>query len=371
METFSLETHVYSFNGAEVASLVEPGALANLCQHLADVELDAKRVFIITDSVINELYGECIAGILRAGGIEYKILILPSGEEHKTLAQAARLIEELSDAGAVRSDLIVAFGGGVVGDLGGFVASVYNRGLPLVHVPTSLLAMVDSSIGGKTGVDHGGKNKTGTFYQPKLVVADPELLKTLSPRIYTEAFGEIIKYGMLNSDFLGHLESHAEELVQYSDQNLPVLCEVISRCVALKASFTTKDQHETSQDGRILLNYGHTFGHALEAAGKYKELLHGEAVAIGMTFAAQLAVTLGIARPELLERQSALLNSFGLPTSYDGVASLKEIVNHITKDKKNLQQAKVRFVLPKGFGKMIVKELSIEQVTAVITEFLS
>jgi 3-dehydroquinate synthase len=329
------------------------------------------RAFIITDKNVDALYSNTISRTLSDAGIETTIMTMKAGEQHKTLDQVGDFVDQLSELKTTRKDTIIAVGGGVVGDLAGFVASIYNRGVPLVHVPTTLLAMVDSSIGGKTGVDHGGKNKTGSFYQPKLVVADPTVLSTLNPRIYTEGFGEIAKYAILDADFLPELEAAAARLRIYSKDNLDILGKIIARCVKQKSEVVAADSHEQAPDGRILLNYGHTLGHGLEAAGRYTELLHGEAISIGMTFAAKLSAQLGFTDEEFIDRQTQLLESLGLPTHYTGKASITDILKHIGKDKKNTDTKGIRFVLPKTAGQLMVERVIGSVVERSVNEFIA
>lgn len=354
----------------EFRAVVAEGGLSNLPQYLDDEGLAEGRAFVLTDSQVNSIYGDGVAHTLEAAGIENTVLEMDAGEEHKTLLQVADFIDSLSAQNASQHDVVIALGGGVVGDLGGFVASIYNRGVPLVQVPTTLLAMVDSSIGGKTGVDHGGKNKTGTFYQPELVVADPEVLHSLSPRVYTEGFGEIVKYAMLDAQLMSRLEHSAPRLREFSYHNASLVGRIIARSVQQKSKIIADDPHEQAPDSRVLLNYGHTLGHALEAAGGYTELLHGEAVAIGMTFAAQLAVDLELLDPEVSYQQEYVLQKLGLPTQYEGSATVDSVMAHIEKDKKNDIPGITRFVLPKAAGKMIVQHIDNETVHQAVSHFL-
>ncbi len=352
-------------------TIVEHGSLQKLPIYLQQENLVDNRVFIITDTNVGALYGDMIIKILSSAEIETTTLTMEAGEQHKTLAQVGALVDQLSEAKATRKDVIIALGGGIVGDLGGFVASIYNRGMPLVHIPTTLLAMVDSSIGGKTGVDHGGKNKTGSFYQPKLVVADPNALNSLSPRIYTEGFGEIAKYAILDAEFLAELEAVANTVQRYSENHADTLGAIIARCVKQKSNVIAADPHEQTLDGRILLNYGHTFAHGIEAASNYTELLHGEAVAIGMTFAAQLARKLGFVEEEFIAQQTQLLQNLGLPIRYTGKATIPDILEHMQKDKKNAIANSVRFVLPKAPGQLIVDQIDTDTVSQAISDFLA
>jgi 3-dehydroquinate synthase len=354
-----------------VRTVVEKDALVSLPRFLAEQNLQNGKAFIITDSTVAKLYGETVSSTLDRAGIDYEILIMPAGETNKTLEQAARFVEQLADSDATSSDMVIALGGGVVGDLGGFVASIYNRGLPLVQIPTTLLAMVDSSIGGKTGVDHGGKNKTGSFYQPRLVIADPAMLMTLEKRVYTEGFGEVAKYAALDADFWLELESQTTILRNFSVDNLGLLGKLITRCVQQKSKVIKSDPNEQDPAGRILFNYGHTLCHGLEAAGGYSELLHGEAVSIGMNFAAQLGEHLGITKHSFVERQTELLTSLGLPVTYRGNAQLGDIEMHVAKDKKNIDAHTTRFVLPQTIGQMTVQQVPNRVVKVEIAKFLA
>lgn len=351
---------------AEVRTIVQAGALRDLPEHLHEAGLTA-RAFVLTDSNVADLYEGQVRDTLDDAQIDHDVLVMPAGEENKTLEQFATFVSELSERNITRKDAVIAVGGGVVGDLGAFVASAINRGNPLVHVPTTLLAMVDSSIGGKTGIDFGGKNKTGSFYQPKLVVADTETLQTLDQRVYTEGFGEVAKYAMLDADFWNEL-AKSEQLDQ---TQFATISDLVARCMKYKLDVVAADPHEQNpHGGRVFLNYGHTLGHGLEAAGGYTELLHGEGVSIGMNFAAQLAVKLEVAKPELVEAQAELIESIGLPLTYKGDASVDEIMRHIAKDKKNDGAGSTRFVLPEGIGKMRVQQVDNNVVRDAVEAFL-
>lgn len=350
---------------------VEPHALTKLPEHLDAAGLEG-RVFLITDTTVSELYGERILEDLEAGNVEAEILVMPEGEANKTLAQAGIFAEQLAERKATRRDIVIALGGGVVGDTAGFTASIYNRGVPLVQVPTTLLAAVDSSVGGKTAVDHGGKNKVGTFYQPSLVVADPSVLATLEARAYRQGLAEIAKYGMLDASFMEELEPQAENIRDFSVDYLDVLKSIIQRCIGMKMGYVVKDPHEEMPDVRVMLNYGHSLAHGLEAASKYGELYHGEAVAIGMNYAALLSTDLlDEAEPELFTCQKQLLEKLGLPTRYDGSASADEILEHMARDKKNNFKGRNRLVLPVGIGQMVVKQVENEVVEASVRAFLA
>jgi shikimate kinase/3-dehydroquinate synthase len=344
--------------------IVQPGSLISLSDYLAAADLKG-RAFVITDKNVDKYHGKKIAELLSSN--DGHLIRVPSGESSKSWNQAGEIIEKLTAHNAERHDTIIAFGGGVIGDLGGFVASIYNRGLPLVHVPTTLLAMVDSSIGGKTGINHGGKNKSGTFYQPRLVISDPSLLKTLDQRTYTEGLGEVTKYAMLNESLLSELQNQADKLRCFSPSHIDVLSELIAKCVQQKIAVVENDPYEQQVAGRELLNYGHTLAHALEASTNYKELLHGEAVAIGMNYAAGLAYKLGIVDEKLVTLQRGLLEKLNLPTYFEGDVDLNRIMTEMAKDKKG----RFRFILPQAVEQMIVKEVDRQEVEISLSNFLT
>ncbi|MCA9309360.1 3-dehydroquinate synthase [Candidatus Saccharibacteria bacterium] len=364
------EINTLASDAQDYRAVVETGGIQHVARYMQEQDLCAHKVFIITDTNVDKHYSADVAQQCAAVGAESQVLVIPAGEENKSLEQAGHLVQQLSDLQANRNDTIVALGGGVVGDLGGFVASIYNRGISLVHVPTTLLAMVDSSIGGKTGVDHGGKNKTGTFYQPQLIVADPGVLGTLDSRVYTEGLGEVAKYAVLDKDFFTELQAKANEVCAFDQKALPTIGSVIARCVRQKSDIVQADQFEGESNQRVLLNYGHTLAHGLEAATGYTELLHGEAVAIGMMYAAQLSRHLGHTDTQFVEEQSSLLASLGLPTQYTGRASRQDIVQHMSRDKKNTHESDIRFVLPITPGEMIIQQVSKEIVDSTLQNFL-
>ncbi len=292
------------------------------------------RAFIVCDSHVVHPYGRAAQRSLHSAGIEMGLFTFPAGEASKTLATAAALYEWLAKQRVERRDAIVAVGGGVVGDLAGYVAATLLRGIRLVQVPTSLTAMVDSSIGGKTAVDLlAAKNMVGAFHHPIMTLADVSALRTLPPRALREGWAEALKHGLaLEASLVDLYEERAESLLALDDPELAT--QVIACNVAVKARIVTEDERETS-GRRQLLNYGHTIGHGIEAAAGYGAYLHGECVAIGMTGAARLGALLGVTPPELVERQTSLLTRFGLPTAYTGVAP-ESILEAMTRDKKSV-----------------------------------
>jgi 3-dehydroquinate synthase len=312
---------------------------------------DARRAVIIADSSVLATHAAAIDGSLRHAGINTLTIPVQRGEASKSVSEAARLWESLAAANVDRGTHVVAVGGGVVGDLAGFVAASFARGLPVWQVPTTLVAQVDSAIGGKTGINlHGGKNLVGAFWQPRGVLADTEALATLPPREYISGLAEVVKYGMiLDLDFLERLESRAGAILAREPADVEA---IVVRSASIKASVVSRDEHE--QTGlRAILNYGHTFAHAYENALGYGTLLHGEAVAIGMADAAELAVRLGRIPTELARRQNALLTALHLPVRLPSGPrpSPEELVALMARDKKTLH-GRLRFILSKQLGEV-------------------
>jgi shikimate kinase/3-dehydroquinate synthase len=289
------------------------------------------RAFIICDSNVIHPYGRAAQRSIHKAGIEVGLFTFPAGEASKSLETAAVIYQWLAERRVERRDVIIAVGGGVVGDLAGFIAATYLRGIKLVQVPTSLTAMVDSSIGGKTAVDlPAAKNLVGAFYHPEFILADASALLTLPARALREGWGEALKHGLaLDANLMEVYESKAEALLALEPE---LTASVIARNAALKARIVTEDERETS-GLRMLLNYGHTMGHGVEAAAGYNAYLHGEAVAVGMIGAAQLGMAFGVTPTDLVERQALLLKRFGLPDSYTGVEP-DAILEAMSRDKK-------------------------------------
>ncbi|MFM7059366.1 MAG: 3-dehydroquinate synthase [Planctomycetota bacterium] len=311
--------------------------------------LAGQRMFVVTDAVLAASHAAEFAGALQAAGAEVAQVSVPSGEATKSWHFTQQLYDALVEMSADRRTIVAAVGGGVTGDLAGFAAATYARGLRFVQVPTTLLSMVDSSVGGKTGINHPrGKNLIGAFHQPSGVLIDEATLATLPDRDYRSGLAEVVKYGViLDADFFEYLEQHAAELLSRTPE---VLNTVIARSCQLKAQVVQADEYETT-GLRAVLNYGHTFGHAFEALAGYGQLLHGEAVSIGMLCASRLAERLGrIASRDTL-RQRNLLLSLGLPV--DVPAELQrqpeEILRCMLLDKKT-DNRQLRFVLPDRIG---------------------
>ena len=274
------------------------------------------------------------------------ICIIPDSEQSKSTDQYIKLLDKLLAENFNRSSTIIALGGGVVGDLAGFVAATLHRGCNLVQIPTSLLAQVDSSVGGKTAINHiRGKNFIGSFYQPKVVLIDPETLKSLDQRQFSAGMAEVIKYGFIHDkSFLGWLEENKEAILRL---DMLALETMIGHCCQVKAAVVSADEKEVGQ--RVLLNFGHTFAHAIEHVSGYGNWLHGEAVAVGMLMASKLSVDNELMEKELLEELLSLLKYFGLPIELNSDFSSKKLLRIMYRDKKNLSDT-LQLVLPRDAG---------------------
>ncbi len=310
--------------------------------------LSPSCVYIITDESILE-HARKVQISMEKSGIASHMYIVPPGESSKTLETVQQIYSWLAGRKAERRHLIVAVGGGVIGDMAGFVAATYLRGMPFVQVPTTLLAMMDASIGGKVAVDlPQGKNLVGAFYQPKFVLSDVETLVSLPERELNSGWAEAIKHGLiLDEDLLGIFENRVDE-VRSLDRDIAT--EIIRKSVAIKANVVSRDERETLGI-RILLNYGHTIGHAIESSTGYTKYLHGEAVSIGMMAAAKIGQLAGILREEEVIRQEDVLKSYGLPVRAQGLVA-EEIIEATTSDKKT-SDGIVNWVLLNGLGNAV------------------
>jgi len=306
----------------------------------------ARHAILIADENVRLPHAEQVAASLRAANLRTDLLLVPPGEPSKSVAQAERLWNELLRCQADRKSAIVAVGGGVVGDLAGFVAATFARGLKFVQVPTTLLAQVDSSVGGKVGINlPQAKNIVGAFWQPAAVLIDLAVLETHPDREYRSGLAEVVKHGViLDADFFGWLEQNIPAL----NQRQPAALEkIVARSCQIKAQVVQQDERELT-GLRAVLNYGHTFCHAIETVTGYGRYLHGEAVAIGMVCASRLAVLLGRIGPELTERQTRLLAALGLPTQIEGLDA-DALLAAMQHDKKT-EHGRLRFVLPSKLG---------------------
>lgn len=367
--------------------LVGAGLLATLPEELTKLDLRG-RVWLVADAATYERFGVSLIDQLRATGLQAESYAVPSGEQSKSMAMAETLYTWLIGGGVERRDVVLALGGGVVGDLAGFVAATILRGIAFIQLPTTLLAMVDSALGGKTGINHRlGKNLIGAFHQPRLVLADTNTLATLPPRELRAGWAEVIKHGVIrdknlfeqleeNSEFrtensaLGQSVAHKD--VQSSAEKHILnsgswpLDSIIRRAAAVKVEVVNVDERETGE--RMLLNYGHTLGHALEAAAGYGVLLHGEAVAIGMELAGRIAVKLGMFAPGELERQRVLLHGYGLSTDIPAGLDPEALIELTLRDKK-VNAGRIRWVLPTAIGHATTRnDVPVELVVQVLAE---
>lgn len=322
---------------------------------------------IITDTTVQAAHGERALASLRRAGIDADVCAVPPGESSKSLERAASVYDWLVARKAERGHVIVGLGGGVAGDLAGFVAATFLRGMPLVLAPTSLLAMVDASVGGKVAVDHReGKNLIGAFYQPRLVFDDVALLRTIAPRELAAGWAEVVKHAfILDAELLAMLESRPEAAVALD----PVFAtQLVARNAALKGRIVSDDERETA-GLRITLNYGHTIGHGIEAATAYGEYLHGEAVAIGMMGAAAISVRMGLLDPRVAARQETLLRKLGLPLRAPGVGA-ERVLAAMALDKK-VRGRRIRWVLLAAAGRTVIRddvpEALVREVVAELT----
>lgn len=326
--------------------------LPQIGESLSSLDLGPK-VLVITNPVVRNLYGEIVETSLKDAGFEIIVAEIPEGEEHKNLESAKFLYDIAFENRLDRHSTVLALGGGVIGDMAGFVAATYMRGVNFVQVPTTLLAQVDSSVGGKVAVNHPkGKNMIGAFYQPKMVYADIDTLTSLPEREFRAGMAEVIKYGVIwDEDFFVYLEKNHAEIKALSVEHI---INVVERSCIIKADVVTKDEREESI--RAILNYGHTFGHAYEALTGYSKFVHGEAVAIGMITAADVAVRMGFLTDIEKFRIEKLVTEFGLLSNF-GDLDTQEIIASMQHDKK-VESGKIRYVIPEKIGKVqIVKDI--------------
>lgn len=313
--------------------------------------LRPSKTAIISNKTVFPLYKDKLDISMKKYGISYEVLLLPDGEEYKDFLWIYNLLGKLLEAKFDRNSLIIAFGGGVVGDMAGFVAATYMRGIKYVQVPATLLAQVDSSVGGKTGVNHPlGKNMIGAFYQPSLVCIDVDTLKTLPKREFRSGIAEVIKYGVIaDSGLFDYLSDHKDEIMLLGSG----IINIIKRSCEIKADVVSKDEREAGL--RAILNFGHTIGHALETVTDYKKYLHGEAIAIGMCLAADIAVRMKILREDSSMRIKALVEEYELPSSIPDDIKITEVIKAMAVDKK-ATSGKLKFILPESIGKVRIEE---------------
>ncbi|MGH1353748.1 MAG: 3-dehydroquinate synthase [Thalassovita sp.] len=366
-----METVHVGLEGREYDIHIGPGLLARSGELIAPL-LKRPRVVVVSDENVAALHLDGLKSGLQAAGIECVSLILPAGESTKGWPQLTKTVEWLLDQKVERNDVVVAFGGGVIGDLVGFAAAVLRRGVRFVQLPTSLLAQVDSSVGGKTGINAPqGKNLIGAFHQPSLVLADTEVLGTLTERDFLAGYGEVVKYGMLGDfEFFQWLENNASRAAA-GDMDARIYA--VKRSVQMKAEIVERD--ETEQGDRALLNLGHTFCHALEAATGYSDrLLHGEGVSIGCALAFEVSARHGLCPQEDPSRVRAHLSDMKMKVDLSDIAgdlpSADELIALMGQDKK-VVDGKIRFIMARGIGQAFVtQDVDLDIVRDVLTEAL-
>ncbi len=332
---------------------IAPGSLNGLGERVQSLALGKKVLLVSNPEVFGHCGGRAIAS-LKSAGFEVAGCILPDGEQYKTLESVQKIYDTALENRLERSSTLIALGGGVIGDMTGFAAATWLRGINFVQVPTTLLAMVDASIGGKTGVNHPkGKNLIGAFYQPRLVFIDPDVLKTLPVREFRAGMAEVIKYGVIwDSELFAKLE-RCDRLDEMKYLDAGLLQEILSRSCQSKADVVSTDEKESGL--RAILNYGHTIGHAVESLTGYTVVNHGEAVAIGMVAVSRLAVELGMWDKDSDARQLALIKKAGLPSQLPAGLDIEAILDSLQTDKK-VKSGKVRFVLPERIGAATVSD---------------
>ncbi len=334
--------------------LIGHGVLGALGGAVAGAGLKGKCV-VVTNPTVGALYADATVASLTSAGFEVSLCELPDGERYKTTKYIGRIYDHLLEAGLDRHGFIVALGGGVIGDMAGFAAATFLRGIPFVQVPTTVVAQVDSSVGGKTGVNHPkGKNLIGAFYQPKLVYMDMQVLSTLPERELLAGIAEVIKYGVIaDRVFFDYLTGHVDKILALDPD---IMARVVGRCCEIKAQVVAEDERETS-GRRAILNYGHTVGHAIEAVTKYRTYKHGEAVAIGMIAASRIARDLGRMGAKDVDTQATLLKAFGLPVAMPKGLNEDQLVAALGHDKK-AEAGQVKMVLPSAIGHVDLVPLS-------------
>lgn len=339
----TLSNHVYDIHVGsgileEAGTLIKPFLKRNICP-------------VVTDENVYNLYGKKLVDIFSKSSLEARMIVLPVGETTKNFSNLQKILDALFEMGIERSDSVIAFGGGVVGDITGFAASIFRRGISFIQIPTTLLAQVDSAVGGKTGINVShGKNLVGTFHQPDFVLSDVDVLRTLPPREFLAGYAEVVKYGLLeNSDFFNWLDNNLTSILS-GDQNLHT--QAVLACCADKAAIVEQDTFEAGK--RALLNLGHTFGHALEAATGYSsKLLHGEGVSIGIVLAFKLSQKLGFCSQKDVNTVIRHFQQSGMKTFLSEIEShlpdTKILVDLMYQDKK-VSDGKIKFILTKGIG---------------------
>ena len=338
--------------GADSYPIVVGTELLNRVGEYLTPHIKSNKVLIVTDSFVSARYMPVVRQSLADSELDVNTIEVRAGEESKSIAQFSRIQDSLVVHQLDRGSTLIALGGGVIGDLGGFAAAVYMRGIPYVQIPTTLQAQVDASVGGKTAINHPkGKNLIGAFHQPKLVLIDVDTLKTLPQRDIRSGLIEVIKMGVIRDEPLFKMvEEHLEAILNLEDTTL---IEMVASACVNKAEIVAKDEKESGL--RMVLNYGHTFGHALEAVTHYNRYRHGEAVSIGMNCAAQLAFNLGMFSETDFQRQRTLLNRAKLPLTFPPDLSPEALCDTMYLDKKTLG-GKLRLILPTRIGEVVIRD---------------
>jgi 3-dehydroquinate synthase len=357
-----METVIVKLGKRSYRIVIEKGLLCRAGELVSELPLQ-KAATVITNTTVSPLYLPALKKSLEQASFQVNEIIIPDGEEYKGLSWMEKIYTKLLSQNLDRKSPVIALGGGVVGDIAGFAASTFFRGVPFIQIPTTLLSQVDSSVGGKTGVNlPGGKNMVGSFYQPSIVIIDPDVLKTLDPRELRTGMAEVIKYGIISDRyFFSFLNEHMDQALSLHGSTLS---EIIKTCCTIKAIITSKD--ETEKGIRSILNFGHTIGHAIETLTRYKEYKHGEAVSIGMAAASKLSASWGLCHIENYERVTALLKKAGLPTELPDFPS-PEYVEVMKRDKKRSGK-NIRMVLMKRIGEVFLKETTAEKLISSLME---
>ncbi len=345
----------------EYQVLVGSGMLDQTADLIAcQTSISSRKAAIVSDSIVAPLYAEIVSASLNAAGIETVLITVPAGEASKSMERVTEVSRKMLQAGLDRKSFLVALGGGVVGDLAGFCAAIFQRGIPCVQIPTTIVSQVDSSVGGKTGVNTPeGKNLLGAFHQPQLVIADVETLSTLPKREFNEGFAEIIKHAAIR-------DASLLDLVENRDYIRDHLIQLVARNVEIKAAVVEEDERETTGT-RALLNFGHTIGHGIEAAGGYGRFLHGEAISLGLVAAIRLSVEQSSLPQSEADRLIECLQHYDLPTILEDDISDEAVLSALKRDKK-FEAGQIRFVLLDQTGSAHVSdEVTTDQLRAAVT----
>lgn len=329
--------------------VVQANSLENLATHFGREASNYSQAVIISSPALFALYENLVLSQLNALQLFTTPILVPDGEQAKTMLEVEKCWDKMSNLQLDRKSLVIALGGGSITDLAGFVASTYMRGIDTLYIPTTLMAMIDASIGGKTGINfRNRKNLIGSFHLPKKVIIDPNCLKTISKREFSSGLAEIIKYGMIGSIDLFELLENKMNVIRH-DMNSQLVLNIIRQCCNIKSEIVSQDP--TDLDIRAILNYGHTFGHAIEDLTEYRQFSHGEAVSIGMNCAAYLSYSMGKLEWNVVQRQEQLCKAAGLPTNLPTSISIDQLIDKMREDKKAVQGT-INLILPERIGKV-------------------